>query len=122
MTTIGGPGGIGGPKGPSGPDPGGGPEAADAASSIDETHVTADASIDPLRGAAVADPGAIDRLAADVAAGRLTRREAAGQLIDQLVEVTGGPALDPSQRAELRALLTDLVAHDPHLGGLIGRI
>jgi hypothetical protein len=60
----------------------------------------------------------VEALAAEVAAGRLTPREA----IDQLVEATADPGLDAAERAELRELLTDLVANDPYLGGLVGRI
>lgn len=113
MTSIGGPGGIGGPKGPGGPDaPDGpeGPEAADAAERPDAADRAGDVAA--LRG------GAVDQLAAEVAAGRLTPREA----VDQLVELTAGPELDPAARAELRELLTDLVANDPYLGGLLGRV
>jgi hypothetical protein len=108
MTTIGGPGGPGGvgsPKGPVGPD---------APSEIDEL-----AGEPAVEGAAAAAPPTdIDALAADLAAGRLTPREA----IDRLVEATAGPGLDATDRAELRELLRDLIANDPHLGELIGRI
>jgi len=104
MSTIGGPGGIGGPKGPSGPD---------GASEID---VAGDAPVEQARAATHA--GDVDALAAEIAAGRLTPHEA----IDRLVEATAGPGLDPTERAELKELLTDLVANDPYLGGLIGRI
>ena len=57
-------------------------------------------------------------LSAEVAAGRLTPREA----IDRLVEATAGPELDASERAELREMLTDLVANDPYLGALASRV
>ncbi len=105
MSTIGGPGGIGGPKGPQGPD--GPPE-------IDE--VAGDAAVESAHGTAPASD--VEALAADVAAGRLSRREA----IDRLIEATAGPGLDAAERAELRELLTDLVANDPTLGALVGRI
>jgi DNA-binding CsgD family transcriptional regulator len=59
----------------------------------------------------------IDRLAGDVAAGRLTPREA----IDQLVEQTATPDLSPTERQELREMLQDLVANDPYFGGLANR-
>jgi hypothetical protein len=109
MSTIGGPGGIGGPKGPKGPD---GP---DDASSIDD--------VDAARTDAVADAGSItppdvEALANEIAAGRLT----AGEAIDRLVEATAGPELGAAERAELREMLTDLVANDPYLGRLVGRI
>jgi hypothetical protein len=105
MSTIGGPGGIGGPQGPGGPD---GP------SEIDD--VSGEVAVDPAAEATAT--GDLQALAAEVAAGRLTPHEA----IDRLVEATAGPGLDAAERAELRELLTDLVANDPHLGGLAGRI
>lgn len=117
MSTIGGPGGIGGPKGPRGPD-----GASDVAGSVGGP--TIDAAIERARAAAHAAPAAaaslgdIDALAAEVAAGRITPHEA----IEQLVEATAGPGLGATERAELRELLTDLIANDPYLGGLVGRI
>jgi hypothetical protein len=111
MSTIGGPGGIGGPKGPGGvdgadgPDDIEGPEGADAAADVQST-------------AATGATGDIDALAAEVAAGRITRQEA----IDRLVEATAGPELGAAERAELRELLTDLVANDPYLGALANRV
>lgn len=115
MTTIGGPGGIGGPKGPTGPE---GAEPAPRADAIAGEVVT-----DPTQGAAhAAATTALDALAAELAAGRLTPHEVTGALIDRLVEATGGPAMDATERAELRELLTDLVTNDPYLGGLVGRI
>jgi hypothetical protein len=114
MTTIGGPGGpggVGGPTGPGGPD---GPSEPSEASQIEE--VAGDAPVEQAQGAVRA--GDVEALAAEVAAGKLTPREA----IDQLVEATAGPGLGAAERAELRELLTDLVANDPYLGGLLGRI
>jgi hypothetical protein len=105
MTTIGGPGGIGGPKGPGGPE---GP------SEIDD--VAGDAPVE--QAPAAGPPGDALALAAEIAAGRLTPQEA----IDRLVDAAAGPGLDAAERAELRALLTDLVANDPYLGSLAGRI
>jgi hypothetical protein len=104
MSTIGGPGGIGGPKGPSGPD---GPDGLDAPADVDDVATT-DAATATM----------IDKLAADIAAGTLTPHEA----IDRLVDATAGPELGAVERAELREMLTDLVANDPYLGGLAGRI
>src|SRR5687768_13554246 len=100
MTGIGGSGGVGGPKGPDGPDDLDGPDALEDAAAPDA--------------AAAASNAVIDQLAAEVAAGRLTPREA----VDQLVELTAGPGMDAAERAELRELLTDLVANDPYLGNL----
>jgi hypothetical protein len=82
-------------------------------------HVASDVAtegIDHAHGTAAA--GDVQALAAEIQAGRLTPQEA----IDRLVEATAGPGLDAAERAELRELLTDLVANDPYLGGLIGRI
>jgi hypothetical protein len=111
MSAIGGPGGIGGPKGPSGPE---GPEGPRGPEGPD-----APASSAPLeRSAAAGHTPDIAALSAEVAAGRLTPREA----IDRLVDATAGPELGPTERAELRELLTDLVANDPYLGALAGRV
>ncbi len=123
MSTIGGPGGIGGPKGPGGPAGPGGPEGAegtDAVADVGDVHDVAD--VGDIRGAAGASGAAgtsdVDALAADVAAGKITRREA----VDQLVESMAGPELGAGERAELRELLSDLVDSDPYLGSLVGRI
>ena len=104
MSTIGGPGGIGGPKGPGGPD---GPDEIDAP--------LAEVAPDLVDAAAST---MVDQLAADLAAGKLSQREA----IDRLVEATASPELGAAERAELRELLTDLVANDPYLAGLGNRI
>jgi hypothetical protein len=108
MSTIGGPGGIGGPQGPEAPD---GPPKID-----DIDDVASGAPVELAHGTAPARD--IEALATEIAAGRLTQREA----IDRLVEATAGPALGATERAELRELLTELVANDPYLGGLVGRI
>jgi hypothetical protein len=142
MTTIGGPGGIGGPDGPTGPDGAGSAHADDAIAEA----IGDDAAADPLHGPArAALPGTapvgpvgtvgpagpaalagIDRLAADLAAdlaaARVTAHEATRALIEHVIETTEGAAIDATARAELRQLLTDLVAHDPYLGGLVRRI
>ena len=108
MSGIGGPGGIGGPKGPSGP------EDVDGASPLDEA-----ADVDGATAAEAASGTAdIDRLASEVAAGRLTPKQA----IDQLVEATATPDLSPTERAELREMLADLVENDPYFGGLANRV
>jgi hypothetical protein len=106
MSTIGGPGGIGGPKGPDGPD---GPD------DLDEAAPLSQASAEKVDAAAST---MVDQLAADIAAGKLTQREA----IDRLVEATAGPELGAAERAELRELLSDLVANDPFLGTLANRV
>ena len=105
---IGGPQGPGGPTGPDGPEGPDGPGAADAADAVDSAPTVEHAE-------STAD---IDRLAAEVAAGKLTPKEA----IDQLVEATATPDLSAAERAELRELLADIVANDPYFGGLANRI
>src|SRR5687767_2495322 len=106
--SIGGPGGIGGPKGPTGP------SGVDGADAVDD--VAGDAAVE--RAAGTGRAADIDALAAEVAAGRLTAREA----IDRLVDATATPDMDATERAELREILTDLVANDPYLGGLANRV
>ena len=108
MTGIGGPGGIGGPKGPGPVD--GAPEIDDA-SAIDDVG-------DVERAAGTGRAADIDALSAQVAAGQLTAREA----IDRLVDAAATPDMDATERAELREMLTDLVANDPYLGALAGRV
>lgn len=108
MSTIGGPGGIGGPKGPSGPT---GPDGPDDVAEAGEIH---DASA-----AAPASASQLDAIAADLEAGKLTPHEAVDRLVDQIASEAELPA---SERAELRALIGDLIANDPHLGSLINRL
>lgn len=108
MSSVGGPGGIGGPKGPGGPT---GPEGPD-----DLAEIGADSAIDPTTG--TASTTEIDAIAADMAAGRLTAHEAVEKLVDQ---IAGTEQLAPSDRAELREMLTDLVANDPYLAALVSR-
>jgi hypothetical protein len=106
MSGIGGPGGVGGPKGP------GGPQGPDGPDDIDDV---ADVS-GPDR---AAPAGNLDALAADIAAGRLTPQQAVDRLVD---EIAGTQALDATQRAELREMMADLIANDPNLAALVGRI
>jgi hypothetical protein len=101
MSPIGGPSGIDGPKGPGVP------------TEIDETS-TAEAS---SAASAPTSAAGLEALAAEIAAGRLTPREA----VDQLLEATVTPGMDATERAELKELLTDLVANDPYLAQLSGR-
>lgn len=111
MTGIGGPGGIGGPKGPTGPT---GPSEIDGPS--EATDIADIAGTE--RAAATGRAPDIDALSAEVAAGRLTAREA----IEQLVDATATADMDQADRAELREMLTDLVANDPYLGALANRV
>jgi len=115
MTTIGGPGGIHGPKGPTGPD--GAPAIDDASDVGRAADVGEVANIGGVR-----ELGDIQALTAEIAAGRLTPREAIDRMVDRMVATTAGPGLGAAERADLRELLTDLVANDPVLGALIGRI
>jgi hypothetical protein len=109
MSTIGGPGGVGGPKGPKSPDDVGGP------GDVDE--------VAPEQATGAVDPAArtneLDAIAADLSAGKLTPHEAVDKLVDQ---IASGTDLGPADRAELRALMADLVANDPHLGALLNRL
>jgi hypothetical protein len=109
MSGIGGPGGIGGPKGPSGPSGPDGPDDITDASDVGDVS----------RADQAGGTGSIDQLAADVAAGRLTPQQAVDRLVD---EIAGTQALDASQRAELREMMADLIANDPNLAALVGRI
>jgi hypothetical protein len=108
MSTIGGPGGIGGPKGPKPPD------GADGDAEISDVGTNAETSA--AQGVGQAD---IDAIASDIAAGKLTPREAVDRLVDQMA---GTDVLDPADRAELREIMSDLVANDPHLQSLLGRV
>jgi hypothetical protein len=106
MSSIGGPGGIGGPKGPSGPAGPGDIDAVEPETSVDATTATKAA-------------GELEAMAADIAAGRLTAREAVDKLVD---EIAGNQQLGSTERAELRELLTDMVENDPYLQSLVGRV
>lgn len=109
MTGIGGPGGIGGPKGPggpSGPDGPEGPDGPDGPDDVADVGSTAPASN-------------LDALAADIAAGKLTPQQAVDRLVD---EIAGSKGLDASERAELKELMSDLIANDPNLAALVGRV
>jgi len=117
MSSIGGPGGIGGPKGPTGPTSVDGPERADRADGVDDIGDVADAGA-VERAAGTGRSADIDALSADVAAGRLTAKEA----IDRLVDAAATADMDATERAELREMLTDLVANDPYLGALANRV
>ena len=59
----------------------------------------------------------MDALAAEISAGRLSPKQA----IDALVEAAGAQ-LEPADRLELREMLAELFANDPHLSGLVDRL
>jgi hypothetical protein len=106
MTSgIGGSGPIGGPRGAVGAEGIGGAEGAGEALSL---------------GAASGTSGAtgIDRLAADLQAGRISADEALAQLVAEAIP--GG--LEGLDRADLQAVLDDLVATDPYLASLATRL
>lgn len=111
MSSIGGPGGIGGPKGPTGPS---GPDGPDGTGDVSD--VTADAGVDAARAARALS--GLEAMAADIAAGKLTAREAVNQLVD---DIAGSEQLGAAEQADLRELLTDLVTNDPYLASLVNR-
>lgn len=109
MTT-----GITGPGGPKGPAAG---EAADAASGTERAGASLAAEVERLRDAGAVGPTELSALAADLEAGRITGDEALARLVSGL-----GAELGELDGAELRALMTDLLATDPYLAGLAARI
>jgi hypothetical protein len=111
MSSIGGPGGIGGPKGPTGPS-----GADDVSDVADVRDVQGESSIDGATAARAA--GGLQAMAAEIATGKLTAREAVERMVN---EIAGSDQLGASERAELRELLTDLVANDPYLSSLAAR-
>jgi len=109
MSGIGGPGGVGGPKGPGGPT---GPDGPDDVHDASEVRDVTDV-------AGTAPAGNIDKLAADIAAGRLTPQQAVDRLVD---EIAGTQDLGETERAELKEMMQDLIENDPNLAALVGRI
>jgi hypothetical protein len=113
--------GSGGPRGPGGTQ---GPADAAETDSVNETEGPVEAGqpleVHAARAAAVSgiDTGGVDRIAADLDAGRISGREALDRLIDEAVP----GELDDAERAELREAMADLLASDPHLAGLAARI
>ena len=102
---AGGPGGVGGPKGPDGPD-----DVDDVA------DVGTDSGVSSTTAAKAA--GGLEAMASEIAAGRMTPREAVDKLVE---EIAGADELGAAEKAELRALLGDLVANDPYLQSLVNR-
>ena len=103
---AGGPGGVGGPKGPDGPD-----DVDDVA------EVGTDSNVSSATAAKAA--GGLEAMASEIAAGRLTPREAVDKIVD---EIAGTDQLGAGERAELRELLSDLVENDPYLQSLVSRV
>ena len=112
MSSIGGPGGIGGPKGPSGPSGPDGPDGPDDVGDVGDVGDVTGAT------AARAASG-LEAMASEIAAGKQTAREAVDKIVD---EIAGSDQLGNTERAELRELLTDLVANDPYLQSLVNRV
>jgi len=112
MSGIGGPGGVGGPKGPGGPTGPDGPDDVDDVRDASEVGDVGDV-------AGTVPAGNIDKLAADVAAGRLTPQQAVDRLVD---EIAGTQELGESERTELKQMMQDLIENDPNLAALVGRI
>jgi hypothetical protein len=112
MSSIGGPGGIGGPKGP------GGPTGPQGPGDLDEVGDVGDlGGIDAAQASKAA--GQLEAMAAEIAAGKLTANEAIDRLVN---EIAGSDQLGTTEQAELREMLTDLVANDPYLQSLVGRL
>jgi len=125
--------GAGGPRGPGGP---GGPtdageldelneareanEAGDVGEAAGAAEVGQPLEVHAARSAALSgiDTGGVDRIAADLDAGRISGREALDRLIDEAVPGDLGPA----ERAELREAMAELIESDPHLAGLAARL
>jgi hypothetical protein len=121
ITGSGGAGGAGGPRGPNGPGDADAPGEAGEATEAGEVRPLDLAAAGPAGPAGSVGPVAtdsVDRIAADLDAGRISGREALDRLIDEAVpgELAG------ADRTELRALMADLIAHDPHLQRLAARI
>jgi hypothetical protein len=73
------------------------------------------AHVEAARAQSAAGADYVQQLASEVSAGRMSPTEA----VDVLVEAAAGPDLPDVQRAELRSLLTDIIANDPHFASLI---
>lgn len=119
MTGVGGPGGVG-PKGPISD-----PTAAEAADEVGGNEAAASSEATSQAGQAGAAQRAsiaaglhgMDALAGEISAGRLTPKQA----IDYLVDAAGA-GLEPAEQTQLRELLSDLFANDPHLKNLIDQL
>jgi len=125
----GGPGGSAGAGGPGAPDDVGDAEAAVESGAPLEVHADRAAAGGAASGTHATGAGApggtsgtsgIDRIAADLDAGRISGREALDRLIDEAVPDEA--ELGPEERAELREAMRELIANDPHLQALAARI
>jgi hypothetical protein len=73
------------------------------------------AHVEAARAQSVGGASYVEQLATEVSAGRMTALEA----VDVLVEAAASPEMEPAQRNELRQMLTDLIANDPHFEQLM---
>lgn len=126
INKSGGPGGAGGPEGPGGTDDVGDvgdvgeTEGAVEAGAPLEVHAAGAAAAGGVAPTESMQHGEIDRIAADLDAGRISGHEALERLLDEAVPPELG--LGDAERAELRAAMEELIAHDPHLAALAARI
>ena len=110
-------------SGPGGPRDARGPLGAggmDGAGEVRGAGAALTAEVERLRAAGTSSPVAaseLGSLAAELDAGRITGDEAIAQLIAGL-----GDELGDVDGAELRAMMADLVAADPYLSELAGRL
>lgn len=106
MTSIQRPTGPGGPSGPGGVDGADGPEGPDGPEDAGAVEGGSEAGR--------AGEVRLQALAATLGPGRRAAVEAAmAELVDGAVE-----GLEPAAAEELRAMMTELLAHDPYLAGL----
>ena len=124
MSGINGPGGPTSPGGPTGVTDNAAADGAAAADSSAQSSATnfaeqvRNASAEALAASTTNAPSSVDTLAAEISAGRMTPNQA----IDVLLDQAAGPDLPVQQRAQLRELLTDMLANDPHFAELTRRV
>ena len=120
MSGINGPGGPTSPSGPAGSPsgPAGPTDSAADSSATNFADQVRSASADSTTAATTSAPSSVDTLATEISAGRMTPNQAIEVLLDQ----AAGPDLPVEQRAQLRELLTDMLANDPHFAELTRRI
>ncbi len=119
MSGINGPGGPTSLDGPAGPTDGtAATESAAGSSATSFADQVRSASNEPTAAATTLEPSGVDALAAEVSAGRMTPSQA----IDVLLDQAAGPDLPVQQRAQLRELLSDMLANDPHFAELTRRV
>lgn len=110
MTSTGGPGELTGPVGPG--------LAHDLDDLDDLDDGTAAALDDRVARVPAVAARTLQALAGAVQAGQLTPHAATHALVE---DIAAGGEFDPTRRAELVELLTDLVTNDPYLAARVGR-